>query len=98
MYFDKLANFNVLAVSTSDGCSCLVPDELFVNSHTVTLRLSLNGGLDFEESDIGLLAFNLYRAPNVERLFFSAGRGSETNYITVGRQETKTVTLRGTHF
>jgi hypothetical protein len=65
----------------------------------VTLRVSLNGGLNFEDSDTSPLTFNVLAAPNIEKVTFSKGFAHDINapFITVGRQEQKTVTLWGTN-
>jgi len=44
--------------------------------------------------------FPILAAPVLERIEFSGGYSQQdnTNYVTVGREETKQVALRGTHF
>jgi hypothetical protein len=67
-------------------------------TNTLDIHLSLNGGLNLEDLlPTNLITkFTILRYPRIERVAISGGFSTKTsNYITIGRSETKSITLHG---
>jgi len=94
---EKLISIAIVFSETDVRCD--LPNTTFrANSGSIELHLSLNGGLSQEVLSPANLntKFTILYKPQIERVAITGGFSTRTsNFVTIGRSETKTVTLSG---